>query len=235
MIEPILSARSISHSFGDDPNEVPILKNIDIDIFPSEVLLLVGPSGSGKTTLIHILGQLLRPTSGQITIGGAPVNPLDEDNLAELRRRYFGFIFQAHNLFPMLTATENVMVALDLLGVGKEVSQARAHELLVTVGLEHRRDAYPPEMSIGQRQRVAIARALAADPAILVADEPTAALDSQNGLKAMQLLKALASQNGRAVIIVTHDSRVFEFADRIINLEDGVIVEKAHVSSRPYA
>jgi putative ABC transport system ATP-binding protein len=235
MKKPILCARNICHSFGDDPNAAVILKDVDVDIFPSEILMLVGPSGSGKTTLIHILGQLLRPRSGKITIDREPVDRLDDDKLAEIRRRYFGFIFQAHNLFPMLSATENVMVALDLLGVRKKGAQSRAHELLATVGLEHRRDAFPPEMSIGQRQRVAIARALAANPAILVADEPTAALDSQNGIMAMQLFKELASEKGRAVVIVTHDSRVFEFADRIIHLEDGVIVEKVVGSTLTFA
>lgn len=226
MSAPILSARGVSHSFGEGADATPVLRNVDIDVFPSEVLMLVGPSGSGKTTLIHILGQLLRPTAGSVTVCGQSADGLDEDALADLRLRNFGFIFQAHNLFPMLSATENVMVALDLLGIHMEPARARARELLGAVGLDHRRDAYPTEMSIGQRQRVAIARALAADPAILIADEPTASLDSENGLKAMELLQALARQSRRAVVIVTHDFRVFEFANRILHLEDGRIVDK---------
>jgi putative ABC transport system ATP-binding protein len=226
MTAPVLSARGLNHSFGEGPSAVPVLKNVDVDIFPSEVLLLVGPSGSGKTTLVHILGQLLRPTAGTISIAGRSTDGLDEDRLAELRLRNFGFIFQAHNLFPMLSATENVMVALDLIGAERAAARARARELLSSVGLGHRLDAFPSELSIGQRQRVAIARALVADPAILIADEPTAALDSENGLKAMELLQALARQHRRAVVIVTHDFRVFQFADRILHLEDGRIVDK---------
>jgi putative ABC transport system ATP-binding protein len=227
MSSPILSARGLGHTFGDGPSAVPVLTNVDVDIFPSEVLLLVGPSGSGKTTLVHILGQLLKPTSGAISICGKSTEALGEDRLAEMRLQHFGFIFQAHNLFPMLSATENVMVALDLLGAERAAARAKARELLGVVGLSHRLDAYPSELSIGQRQRVAIARALVADPEILIADEPTAALDSENGLKAMELFQALARQTGRAVVIVTHDFRVFQFATRILHLEDGRIVEQS--------
>lgn len=231
MTSPLLTARGLGHSFGDGPNAVPVLKNIDIDIFPSEVLLLVGPSGSGKTTLVHILGQLLRPVEGALSICGKSTEGLGEDQLAALRLQHFGFIFQAHNLFPMLSATENVMVALDLLGVEQDAARTRARELLGSVGLGHRLDGYPGELSIGQKQRVAIARALAADPEILIADEPTAALDSENGLKAMELFQALARQSGRAVVIVTHDFRVFQFANRILHLEDGRIVDQSSGSS----
>ncbi|TDX62558.1 putative ABC transport system ATP-binding protein [Methylosinus sp. sav-2] len=234
MMQPILSARGLVHNFGEGPSAVQVLKNIDIDILPGEVLLLVGPSGSGKTTLVHILGHLLRPTAGKITICGKSTETLDEDRLAELRLQHFGFIFQAHNLFPMLTATENVMVALDLMGVEKDVARVRAHELLGSVGLGHRIDAFPSELSIGQKQRVAIARALAADPEILIADEPTAALDSENGLKAMELLQALARNSRRAVVIVTHDFRIFQFANRVLHLEDGRIVDKPPESSHSF-
>lgn len=233
MTQLLLSARGIKHSFGDGPSAVIVLKGIDIDILSGEVLMLVGPSGSGKTTLIHVLGQLLRPTAGSIAVCGEPAEALDEDGLAALRLRYFGFIFQAHNLFPMLSATENVMVALDLLGVRGETARDRARVLLAAVGLDHRRDAYPSQLSIGQRQRVAIARALAADPAILIADEPTASLDSENGLKAMELLRALARRSRRAVVIVTHDHRIFDFADRILHLEDGRIVSDVQEASNP--
>ncbi len=233
MTQLLLTARGIRHSFGEGPSAVLVLKGIDIDVLSGEVLMLVGPSGSGKTTLVHILGQLLRPTAGKIAVCGEPADALDEDGLAAVRLRNFGFIFQAHNLFPMLSATENVMVALDLLGVSGETARACARELLAAVGLDHRRDAYPSELSIGQRQRVAIARALAADPAILIADEPTASLDFENGLKAMELLQALARRSCRAVIIVTHDHRIFDFADRILHLEDGRIVSGAQEHFNP--
>ncbi len=233
MTQLLLTARGIRHSFGEGPSAVLVLKGIDIDVLSGEVLMLVGPSGSGKTTLVHILGQLLRPTAGKIAVCGEPADALDEDGLAAVRLRNFGFIFQAHNLFPMLSATENVMVALDLLGVSGETARACARELLAAVGLDHRRDAYPSELSIGQRQRVAIARALAADPAILIADEPTASLDSENGHKAMELLQALAHDNRRAVVIVTHDLRILDLANRIVHLEDGQVTDKVRAAPRP--
>jgi putative ABC transport system ATP-binding protein len=228
MRAPILRARDINHSFEPEAHSSRVLKNVDIDIFSSEITMLVGPSGSGKTTLMHILGQLMRPTSGEITIAGQSVDALDEDERAELRLRHFGFIFQSHHLFPMLTATENVMVAFDLIGASQVHAQHRARELLDSVGLNHRRNAFPAELSIGQRQRVAIARALAADPAILIADEPTASLDSENGVKAMELLHSLAGESGRAVIVVTHDARALRFATRVLHLVDGRILEKIH-------
>jgi putative ABC transport system ATP-binding protein len=191
----------------------------------------MGPSGSGKTTLLHILGCLLRPTRGVVVLHGKPAQSLSEDELGALRLRHLGFIFQAYNLFPVLTATENVMVALDLLGVAMRAARDRARELLTLVGLGHRLDAYPSQLSSGQKQRVAIARALAGDPEILMADEPTAALDAENGLKAMDLFRMLAHDQERAVVIVTHDPRIVHLADRIVHLEDGSIVATPSVSS----
>lgn len=225
---PVLSVSGVSHAFEEG---APVLNNIHLDVFASELLMLVGPSGSGKTTLIHILGQLLRPTAGFIRLHGEEVDTTNEDERARIRLQYFGFIFQAYNLFPMLTATENVMVSLDLLGNGKMVSQDRARALLCLVGLDKRLDAFPSELSIGQKQRVAIARALAADPPILIADEPTASLDSENGLKAMDLFRDMTRKDGRTVIIVTHDTRIFHFADRILHLVDGRISDQSAVES----
>jgi putative ABC transport system ATP-binding protein len=230
MIDPILAAEGVSHSYHSGPSSCMVLKGVDVEIRAGEVLLLAGPSGSGKTTLLQILGCLLKPTAGRVFVGGKSTSALDLERLAALRLKYFGFVFQAYNLFPVLTATENVMVALDLLDVPRSAAQERARRLLTTVGLAERLDAYPAQLSGGQKQRVAIARALAAAPPVLMADEPTAALDAESGLKAMELFCTLARQR-RAVVIVTHDPRIFHLADRIVHMEDGRILERPSVPS----
>ena len=218
----VIGATGITHTYGIGPTSFTALQSVNLAIRSGEVLLLMGPSGSGKSTLLHILGCLLRPTAGVVVLDDKrEVQSLSEDERGALRLKYFGFVFQTYNLFPTLTATENVTVALDLLGVESREAWARARDLLTLVGLEHRLDAYPRELSSGQKQRVAIARALAGDPKILMADEPTAALDADNGLKAMILFRMLAHRQDRAVVIVTHDPRIVHFADRIEYLEDG--------------
>jgi putative ABC transport system ATP-binding protein len=224
MKNAVVSAAGITHTFGSGPTAFTALRSIDLEISLGEVLLLMGPSGSGKTTLLHILGCLLRPTAGEVALHGESIRSLDGDQHGALRLQHFGFVFQAYNLFPMLTATENVMVALDLIGVTRHAARDRARELLTLVGLGQRLEAYPAQLSSGQKQRVAIARALAGDPQILMADEPTAALDAENGLKAMELFRMLAHRQQRAVVIVTHDPRIVHLADRIVHLEDGHIV-----------
>jgi putative ABC transport system ATP-binding protein len=228
---PVIAASGVTHTFGSGPTAFTALRSVGLEVFPGAVLLLMGPSGSGKTTLVQILGCLLRPSEGAVALHGNAIASLSEDELGSLRLRNFGFVFQAYNLFPMLTATENVMVALDLMGVGSRDARARARELLALVGLQNRLEAYPNELSSGQKQRVAIARALAGDPEILIADEPTAALDAENGLKAMDLFCMLAHRQRRAVVIVTHDSRIVHLADRIVHIEDGRIVPAPAVPS----
>ncbi|HLZ04184.1 MAG TPA: ABC transporter ATP-binding protein [Bradyrhizobium sp.] len=227
MTDAVVTAADVTHTFGSGPTAFTALRAIDLEIRKDEVLLLMGPSGSGKTTLLHILGCLLRPTAGVVTLQGEPTGSLNEDQLGALRLQHFGFVFQAYNLFPVLTATENVMVALDLMGVAGDAARDRARELLTLVGLANRLDAYPSELSSGQKQRVAIARALAGDPQILMADEPTAALDAENGLKAMELFRMLAHRQHRAVVIVTHDPRIVHLADRIVRIEDGRIAPES--------
>lgn len=234
MRAPIIAASGITHTFGSGPTSFTALRSVDLEVRTGEILLLMGPSGSGKTTLLHILGCLLHPTGGTVQLNGQPVGSLNEDALGALRLRHFGFVFQAYNLFPMLTATENVMVALDLIGEDLRKARMEARRLLTLVGLKDRLDAYPGELSSGQKQRVAIARALTGDPQIVMADEPTAALDAENGTKAMQLFRMLAHDQQRAVVIVTHDPRILQFADRIVVLEDGHIVE-APIAPRPQA
>jgi putative ABC transport system ATP-binding protein len=224
---PVICARGVGHVFGDGPTAFRALEAVDADLAAGEVLLLMGPSGSGKTTLLQVLGALLTPTEGSVTVAGREVVGLAERSRGAFRLATYGFVFQAYNLFPMLTATENVMVALDLLGLPRAAARNRARELLARVGLAQRADAHPDKLSGGQRQRVAIARALAADPPILLADEPTAALDAESGLRVMELFRELADREGRALVIVTHDPRILHLGDRILRIADGRIAAPA--------
>ncbi len=201
------------------------LDNVDLDVRRGELTLLMGPSGSGKTTLLSIMGCILRPSGGTISVLGRDVTGLSERELPRVRLDHVGFVFQGFNLFPALTAAGNVALALDLKGVPRREAFGRAAMLLDQVGLGAKRDAYPADLSGGQKQRVAIARAIAGDPPIVLADEPTAALDTHSGHAVMQLLTRLAHERDRAVVIVTHDSRMLGYADRIVNIEDGRIVE----------
>ncbi len=197
------------------------LDGVDLDVNRGEVLLLMGPSGSGKTTLVSVMGCILRATSGSVRISGREVTGLGERELPAIRLRYIGFVFQGFNLFPALTAAENVEVALDLKGIRGNAARRRSRALLDEVGLAGKCNAFPGDLSGGQKQRVAIARALAGEPEIILADEPTAALDKDSGRVVMEMLRRLAREKGRAVAIVTHDNRVLEYADRIVHIEDG--------------
>ena len=220
----ILEAKGIVKELGQGAGMVRALKGVDITLHAGELTLLMGPSGSGKTTLLSIMGCILSPTEGQLTIMGEPTGALDAEGLAHLRRRHIGFVFQSYNLFPTLSAIENVRLGLDVRGLRgrKAVDDARA--ALVAVGLEHRLRNYPRNLSGGEQQRVAIARALAGRPSLLLADEPTAALDSENGQNVMALLADLARDQSRAILAVTHDHRTLAYADRIVRIEDGLIV-----------
>ena len=224
MSRVVLQASGIQHRYGEGETAFLALKSVDIEVRAGEIMLLMGPSGSGKTTLMQVLGCLLRPTAGQVVLEGREVGTLAEAQRNTVRRENYGFVFQANNLFPMLTATENVMVAFDLLGIAPAEARQRARALLCAVGLEQRLDAYPAQLSGGQRQRVGIARALAGDPAVLLADEPTAALDAESGHRVMELMRHLAHKDGRAVVIVTHDPRILDVADRIVHIEGGRII-----------
>ncbi|HWB79178.1 MAG TPA: ABC transporter ATP-binding protein [Nannocystaceae bacterium] len=219
----ILEAESIRHVYGQGATAFEALRGVSLEIRRGEVVLLLGPSGSGKTTLLQVLGGLLRPTEGALRLDGRTISGLDLDELAKLRLAHFGFVFQAYNLFPTLTAAQNVEVALDLVGLRGRAAKQRARELLDDVGLGDRVGSYPAQLSGGQKQRVAIARALAPDPAVILADEPTAALDSTSGAKVIALFRRLADQ-GRAVVIVTHDNRILGAGDRIVKMEDGMMV-----------
>ncbi len=221
MEQPALSVRSVSKTFGSGPSAQCALRDVSLDVMPGEVLMLRGPSGSGKTTLLSIMGCILTPDSGEVLVRGRSAAGLGQAALADLRLKNLGFIFQEYHLFPTLDCLCNVLVALDLQGIRGEKAHAAAQARLEEVGLGERAHEDPSRLSGGQKQRLAIARALAGSPTVLLADEPTAALDSENGAKIMALLRELARGQGRAVVIVTHDYRIRDAADRVLFIEDG--------------
>lgn len=223
--EVCVSCRNVVKAFGEDENRVQVLHGIDTDVFGSELTLLVGPSGCGKTTLISIIAGLLYPTDGDVVLFGTPQSQLKGSRLVQFRAQNVGFVFQQYNLLPALTATENVAIPLLIQGQPRAQALEKAREVLEAVGLGSRAKQLPSQLSGGQQQRVAIARALVHEPRLLVCDEPTAALDAHSGQVVMDLLKRVAVQAGRAVIVVTHDSRVFSYGDRIIEMADGRIAE----------
>jgi putative ABC transport system ATP-binding protein len=221
---PLLEARGIVKNIQTGAGELKILKGVDMDLRPGELTLLMGPSGSGKTTLLSILGCILTASGGNLKVAGEEAVGQSSEALADLRRRHIGFVFQGYNLFPTLTALENVLVALDVRNAKVADPVQAATEALVAVGLSHRIHTYPSKLSGGEKQRVAIARSLAGRPSVVLADEPTAALDSENGKAVMELLAKVAKDPSRAVLAVTHDHRTLSYADRIIRIEDGRIV-----------
>jgi putative ABC transport system ATP-binding protein len=221
---PVLIANTIIKDLGQGAGTVRALKGVSLELRPGELTLLMGPSGSGKTTLLSILGCILAPTDGTLTVAGQSTLDLSAEALADLRRKHVGFIFQSYNLFPTLNAIENVRLALDVRGDRGPDATARALQALKDVGLSHRLNSYPATMSGGEQQRVAVARAIAGNPSVILADEPTAALDSDNGKAVMELLSKVAHDAHHAVLAVTHDPRTMSYADRILQIEDGRIV-----------
>jgi putative ABC transport system ATP-binding protein len=199
------------------------LKGIDLEVKSGTIQLLMGPSGSGKTTLLSILAGLLTPTKGKVHLLGQDITTMSRSQLAEFRLHNIGFIFQKFNLFPALTAAENVEIVLKMKGMSDKEAKKEAQHLLSTVGLGDKNEVLPRDLSGGQQQRVAIARALAGNPKLIMADEPTAALDSYNGHAVIELLARLAKQEGCTVVMVTHDPRILDVADRVAYLEDGVL------------
>lgn len=219
--QPVISLKGITKAYDPEPHREYALRGVDLDIDLGKVLLLMGPSGSGKTTLLSIMGCILSPTTGTVTIAGEVVSDLPSGKLASVRLRHLGFIFQEYNLFSTLTVLENVLVAMHLRGYDKAEALRGALKVLDDVGLSDKVESYPQILSGGQKQRVAIARALAGEPKVILADEPTAALDSENGRKVMELMASLVKDGTRSLVIVTHDARTLEFADRVMNIEDG--------------
>lgn len=220
-----ISTRALTKRYGTGDNAFLALRGVDLDVPRGEVLFVTGPSGSGKTTLLSILGCVLRPTDGSASVLGRDVARLGEAALAEFRLRSIGFVFQGHNLIASQDAMGNVTLPLLLAGVDPREADQRAHAELERVGLADKIHHRPRDLSGGQRQRVAIARATAGRPPLILADEPTASLDAASGRAVMELLVGLARERGTTVLVVTHDPRIYGFADRVVAIEDGQLVE----------
>ena len=229
----ILRVSGLTKVFGEGESEVRAVDNVDLTVCCGELVLIMGPSGSGKTTLLTMIGGLLRPTSGSIAIEGLEITSLTEGQLAPVRRKSVGFIFQSFNLWEALSVQENVELALNIGGLGGREARERARSLLTERGLGHRLSFRARDLSGGEKQRVSIARALANEPKLLLADEPTANLDSKHGRDVMHLLREIAKGGGRAVIAVSHDQRVREVADRVLWLEDGRFKDVALLATDP--
>lgn len=218
---PLLALHGVGHVFGQGPAAVQALSDIDLRLDPGEVALIIGPSGSGKTTLLMIAGAMLSPTQGEVRLEGTPLASLRNSGLARLRLRRIGFVFQSFNLFPALSALENVALPGSLASMSRRKRNQRAALLLERLGLGKRLSHRPAELSAGEKQRVAMARALMNDPPLLLADEPTANLDSVSGRQILQLFREIASEEGRGVLVVTHDARLIERGGRMLHLVDG--------------
>ena len=230
-LEPAIRCTAVTKEFGSGDTRVPVLHGIDLDLPPGELALLVGPSGCGKTTLISIIAGLLDATSGKVEVLGENLGGMRGANKVRFRGANIGFVFQQYNLLPALTAAENAAVPLLIAGWNRHKAIAKASEMLERVGLGPRMKALPNQLSGGQQQRVAIARALVHEPRLLVCDEPTAALDAHSGQTVLELIRDVAVQPGRAVIVVTHDSRIFHFGDRMITMSDGRIDDVKQVEN----
>ena len=224
-MKPLLEARALTKHYEQGTVSVAAVDSVSFSLRAGETALIIGPSGSGKSTLLSMLGCILRPTSGAIFLAGREVSGLSDRELPRIRRRCFGFVFQSFHLFPFLTARENVETALRLRKVPAASRRRRSIDLLGDCGLEQRMEFCPASLSGGEKQRVAIARALAGDPFILLADEPTASLDSANGDMIFKMLRGFAQQKGKAVLMASHDPKARDFADSVYNLVDGRIAQ----------
>ena len=229
----VLSVHQLAKTYGTGDTAVAAVGGVDLDVTAGEVVLVMGPSGSGKTTLLLMLGAMLRPSTGTITVDGINLAAAPERRLPALRAAHVGFVFQDFNLLSTLSALENVELACNLVGVGGHAAHDRARSLLERLGLGHRLGFRPDQLSGGEKQRIAIARALANDPPLILADEPTANLDSGHGREIARLLRQLATDDHRSVIIVSHDARLKEIADRVLWLEDGRFAELAAMAIDP--
>jgi len=221
--QPIITASGVTKVFSTGRGEVHALRGVDLEIFQGEYVSIMGPSGSGKSTLFNMIGALDRPTSGDVTIGGVKLGDLTSRQVAFFRGRHIGYIFQAYNLIPSMTAEKNVSLPLTLAGASNADASNRAREVLEEVGLGHRMDHLPGQMSGGQQQRVAIARAIVNNPTILLADEPTANLDLKTGKQIIELVKGMCARHNVTVITATHDHEMLRVSDRVVWIADGKI------------
>ena len=228
-----LQVEHVTKRFGSGETEVVAVKDVTLSVQPGEVVLIMGPSGSGKSTLLMMLGALLKPSEGTIEVDGIDVAGLSERKLPDVRLRNFGFIFQDFNLLSALSVQDNVAFAAELAGSSRKDAREKAAGLLTKLGLGKRLGYHPDKLSGGEKQRVAIARALINDPALILADEPTANLDSGHGRETMRLLRDIAKEGGRSVLIVSHDDRIKDIADRVLWLEDGQFKDLAEMNTDP--
>jgi putative ABC transport system ATP-binding protein len=224
----LVQAKGVIKSFGEGNTRIPVLKGVDLEVARGEVLLLVGPSGSGKTTLLSVIAGILDSDEGVVRILGISIAELSAAEKSKFRRDHLGFIFQQYHLLPTLTAVENAAVPLLIRGVPKQDALAQAEAILKSMGMGERLSALPTRLSGGEQQRVAIARALVGEPDLLLCDEPTANLDGETGHRIVQQLHEVGKQPNRGVIIVTHDTRIFEFGDRIVHMENGRVDQIRH-------
>ena len=221
MATPILEFEGVTKVYETGEFKYTALKEISLSVNQGEVVVMMGPSGAGKTTFLTIAGALMKPTEGRVIIAGTDITGMGEGELPKVRQNNIGFIFQSFNLLEALTARQNVELVMGTQGITGKAARARAHELLAIFGVEDRENNVPKELSGGQKQRVAIARALANNPDLLLADEPTANLDSKRGREIMEILRMAARELGKAVVAVSHDLRIRQLADRVLWLEDG--------------
>src|SRR4030067_930978 len=233
MTTSTLEISHVTKRYGSGATEVVAVQDVSLSVAPGEIVLIMGPSGSGKTTLLSMLGALLKPTEGEIQLNGDIISALKENRLPDIRLRQFGFIFQDFNLLSALTALENVAIVAELAGVKSKIAREKAANLLASLGLGERLNFLPEKLSGGEKQGVAIARALVNDPALILADEPTANLDSKIGHDIMRLLRRIAIDQRRSVVIVSHDQRIKDIADHVLWLDDGEFKEMATMAVDP--
>jgi putative ABC transport system ATP-binding protein len=228
-----LQVRGLTKRFGEGDTQVTAVRDVTLSVAPGEIVLIMGPSGSGKTTLLLMLGALLKPTEGTVDLNGTVISELPESSLPDIRLHQFGFVFQDFNLLSALSVLENVALVAQLSGRKNGEARNKAAALLTELGLGRRLNFLPEKLSGGEKQRVAIARALVNDPALILADEPTANLDSRIGHEIMRLLRRIAEEQGRSIVIVSHDARIKDIADRVLWLEDGQFKDMVTMATDP--
>ena len=234
MTESILEIRDVFKTYGTGNSSTPVLKGVKLEVQEGECVFLAGPSGSGKSTLLSIVGGILTPDEGQVLLDGRDLYGINQRKRASLRRHDIGFVFQRFQLVRGLSAADNIAVPLILQGYSQRQANKHAKEMLAAVGMPEKAKSLPQQLSGGQCQRVALARALVTEPQLILADEPTAALDSENGRQMMELLRRLINEHGKTAVVVTHDHRIFRFADRICHMENGIVSRQETITEHDH-